>query len=88
MPCDPLSYTGVGTTEWNAARVAISQSYGLHIESEQGEETKSGFRLRWAYDPGAKTLEIQCLDKPRLIPCGMVNSRINSLARDCGVSDG
>lgn len=88
MPCDPQHFTGVGTNEWNAARETISREYGLHIEAERGEDSKSGFRLSWRYDPDAKTLEIQCLDKPRLIPCGIVNGRINALARNCGVSDG
>jgi hypothetical protein len=86
MACDPLRFSGVGREQWDAARETISHEYGLHIESEQGEESKSRFRLRWAYDPDARTLEIQCLDKPFVFPCGVVNGRINALAKDCGVT--
>jgi len=47
--------------------------------------------LRWNYDAEAQTLEIQCLSKPFVVPCAVVNGRINALAKDCGVqpdSDG
>jgi hypothetical protein len=91
MACDPLNYSGVGPDQWNAARERISREYGLNIDTESGEQSKSGFKLRWSYDPGKKTLEIQCLGKPFVVPCGVVNGRINALAKDCGVqpdSDG
>ncbi len=88
MACDQLNYRGVGAEQWSAAQEKISSEYGLHIDSEQGEQSKSGFRLRWVYDPDAHTLEIQCLDKPFLIPCSVVNGRINALASDCGVDVG
>ena len=88
MACDPLNYTGVGAEQWNAAREKISSAYGLHIEHGSGEESKSGFRLRWNYDAEAQTLEIQCLSKPFVVPCAVVNGRINALAKDCGVQPG
>ena len=86
MACDALQYSGVDTAKWNAARETISREYGMHIESEEGEDSKSGFRLRWTYDAHAQRLEIQCLSKPFVIPCGVVNGRINALAKDCGVT--
>jgi hypothetical protein len=91
MACDPLNYTGVGAEQLIAARETISSAYGLHIEQVSGVVSKSGFKLRWNYDAVAQTLEIQCLSKPFVVPCGVVNGRINALAKDCGVqpdSDG
>jgi hypothetical protein len=86
MACDTLHYSGVDNAKWNAAREAVSREYGMDIGSEQGEDSKKGFRLRWSYDAQAQTLEIQCIDKPRLIPCGIVSNRINALADGCGIA--
>ncbi|HEY7631398.1 MAG TPA: hypothetical protein VH817_11880 [Thermoleophilaceae bacterium] len=86
MACDALRYSGVDAEKWAAARETISGKYGMHIESEHGEESKSGFKLRWAYDPAAQTLEIQCLAKPFVFPCGVVNHQIASLAGDAGLT--
>jgi len=44
--------------------------------------------LRWNYDADAQTLEIRCLSKPFVVPCAVVNGRINALAKDCGVQPG
>jgi hypothetical protein len=86
VACDPLNYSGVDAGKWESARQTISSEYGMNIGSEAGEESKSGFKLRWSYDPSAQTLEIQCIDKPFLIPCGVVNGKIGGLAEKCGIS--
>jgi hypothetical protein len=85
MACDQLNYSHVDAEKWNRAKETISSEYGMHIEAEHGEESKSGFTLSWTYDPSAQTLEIQCREKPFLIPCGVVNNRINALAAECGI---
>lgn len=86
MACDALNYSGVDASKWEAARETIGGEYGISIESEQGEQSKSGFTLTWTYDASAQTLEIQCREKPFLIPCGVVNHRIRTLAEKCGMT--
>jgi hypothetical protein len=86
MACDALNFTGVDAEQWAAAKETINRKYGIDIETENGEKSKSGFKLRWAYDPAAQTLEIQCLDKPFVFPCGVVNGQIASLADDAGMT--
>lgn len=85
MACDPLRYSGVDASTWAEARQTISSEYGMSIDSEQGEDSKSGFTLTWTYDPSAQTLEIQCLEKPFLVPCGVISKRIGALAEKCGM---
>jgi hypothetical protein len=85
MACDRLEYEGVDAAKWAQAQTTISREYGIEIDSEQGEQSKSGFTLSWTYDAAAQTLAIQCVDKPFLIPCGVVNSRIAGLAQQCGI---
>jgi hypothetical protein len=86
MACDALNFTGVDAERWAAAKETINGKYGIDIETENGEKSRSGFKLRWDYDPVAQTLEIQCLDKPFVFPCGVVNGQIASLADDAGMT--
>ncbi|HEX6459299.1 MAG TPA: hypothetical protein VF032_10320 [Thermoleophilaceae bacterium] len=85
MACDPLRFGRVDASKWSAAKEMLSSEYGISIDTERGEQAHRGFTLAWTYEPSAQTLEIQCRAKPFLIPCGVVNSRIDSLAERCGI---
>ena len=85
MTCDPLVYSDVDALKWACARDVVNTEYGITIDSDRGEASKKGFTLRWIYDTNEKSLEIQCSSKPFLVPCGMVNDRINAAAEKCGV---
>ena len=85
VACDPLRFGGVDPSKWSAARETLSSAYGISIDAERGEQTHSAFTLAWTYDPPTQTLEIHCCAKPFLIPCGVVNRRIGSLAQECGI---
>jgi hypothetical protein len=86
MACDPLSYSGVDASKWTSLRETIERDYGIAIDSERGEASKRGFKLKWAYEADEQTLEIQCLDKPFITPCSIVNGYINGLADKAGLS--
>jgi len=85
VACDPLSYSGVDASIWASLRETIEQQYGIRVDSDDGEASQRGFTLKWVYDPGAQTLEIQCLDKPFIAPCSVVNDYINGAAEKAGV---
>src|SRR4051795_4594736 len=86
VACDPLSYSGVDELQWASLKETIGREYGISIDSARGEASKRGFTLKWAYEPGEETLEIQCLQKPFITPCAVVNSYINSAAEKSGLS--
>jgi hypothetical protein len=86
VACDPLSYAGIGATEWARVQDAVGRTYGMTIDSERGEASKRGFTLAWTYDPNGQTLQIQCSKKPFLVPCARVNDRINQMAEECGIT--
>ena len=85
MACDPVSFSGVDSSKWECARDVVARDYGIRIDSDQGEASESGFTLKWSYDANARTLQIQCTDKPFLVPCGMVSSRIKDTAAKCEI---
>ena len=85
MACDSLNYSGVDAAKWACAKDVVSREYGISIDREEGEATKRGFTLQWRYDAGAQTLEVRCSKKPFVVPCGVVNQRIDAAATACGV---
>ena len=85
MACDPLSYADVDAEKWASIKEMIEGQYGMAIDSENGEASARGFTLRWAYEADEETLEIQCLDKPFITPCAVVNSYINGVAAKAGL---
>jgi hypothetical protein len=86
VACEPLRYSGVDPSKWACAKDTVSREYGIRIESDGGEASKRGFTLRWTYEAGQQTLEIQCSRKPFLVPCGVVNNRISEAAAKCGIA--
>jgi hypothetical protein len=86
MACDPLLYSGVDASQWADLRDTIDRQYGIRIDSDRGEASKRGFTLKWAYEPADETLQIQCLEKPFLTPCGVINSFIKGAAQKSGLT--
>jgi hypothetical protein len=83
-----LNYPGVDSSKWECAKDLVRSEYGISIESDHGEATERGFTLNWSYDANAEQLQIQCTRKPFVVPCGMVNGRIEDAARKCRITAG
>jgi hypothetical protein len=81
-----LYYSGVDSSKWECAKDVVQREYGIRIESDQGEASERGFTLKWSYDASAEELHIQCTKKPFVVPCGMVNGRIEDAAGKCGIT--
>jgi hypothetical protein len=79
-------YSGVDPSKWACAKDTVSREYGFPIDSDRGEASSRGFTLQWTYDGGEQTLQIQCSKKPFLIPCRVINDRINAAADKCGIA--
>lgn len=74
--CDGLTLRGVSRNGWNAIKRAAA-SYGLS-GGDAGRGSSQGFSVAWRYDEGSKTLHIQCVDAPDLIPCSQINARLRA----------
>jgi hypothetical protein len=74
--CDGLTLKGVSRNGWNAIKRAAS-SYGIS-GGDTGQAATQGFSVAWHYDEGSKTLRIQCVDAPAMIPCSQINARLQS----------
>jgi hypothetical protein len=85
MACDPLLFSGVDAPALARIKDALREAYHVRVDSDRGEQTVRGFTFEWAYDADEQTLRIECLHKPLVVPCGLINSRIDELARKNGV---
>ena len=76
--CEEQVFTGV-TSEHTDAFLAKAAQFGMGGiagKGTSGEATQMGVTIRWHYDEAARTLAVQCMKAPMLLPCGMINGRI------------
>jgi len=84
--CDPLVFSGVDEEKLASIKDSLGQQYGVSVDSDKGEQTVRGFTFEWSYAAEQQLLRIQCTGKPMLIPCSVINGRIDDLAKKSGVS--
>jgi len=76
--CEEQVFAGV-TSEHTGAFLAKAAQFGMGSlggKGTSGEATQMGITIRWHYDESAKTLAVQCMKAPALLPCAMINGRI------------
>ena len=84
--CDPLVFSGVDEEKLARIKESLGEQYGVRVDSDKGEQTVRGFTFEWSYAAEQQLLRIQCTGKPMLIPCSVINGRIDDLAKKSGVS--
>jgi hypothetical protein len=86
MACDPQLFSGVDAATLASIKDSLKREYGFSIDADMGEQTHRGFTFEWAYEASEQSLRIQCVGKPLLVPCGVINNRINELAAKSGAA--
>ena len=76
--CTPITFCDV-TEEKYQALLVTAQSQGLNLTGVCGSTTFQGMGFNWNYDHAARSLTIQCTEKPIFVPCSMIESRIRAL---------
>jgi len=82
MSCAKQSFTQFGQSNFDCLKQK-ALSIGITINSNQGQDSKNGVTISWAFDPVAQTLDLQCLDKPFILPCGTITGRIQDVVDSC-----
>ena len=52
---------------------------GLSGQGDSGEAKHSGVTVRWEYRADEQALYVQCTEAPMLLPCTMINTRIQEV---------
>jgi hypothetical protein len=83
MPtCDPQSFTGITQARFDCLKQKAAAA-GIAINADSGEANRDGIIVRWQFDPGAQTLELQCMGHPFFLNCSLVNSQLQALVAGC-----
>jgi nitrate reductase cytochrome c-type subunit len=80
--CNAQEFDNVSQSAW-ACIVQKAEGYGISVSGDSGEATKNGFTVTWNYDPAAQTLQLQCVNSPLLVPCSIINAKIQELVNRC-----
>lgn len=80
--CPQRSYANISAAAFSCL-VAKAAEYGVIISGDSGSASAHGFDITWNYDRAAGDLTLQCTDKPFIIGCGTVNSRMDQVVNDC-----
>jgi len=74
--CEGLTFHGVNRAAWLAIKHAAG-AYGIS-GGDSGQASHQGFSFSWSYHESSKTLHLQCIDGPELVPCSEINARLRA----------
>jgi hypothetical protein len=77
-PCPVITLSDISTEKYEAL-IAAAQAQGLALAGKSGNASHRGMEFTWNYDSDAQVLTIQCIDKPMLIPCAMIEAQLRGL---------
>jgi hypothetical protein len=82
MSCDQQTFSQVSQSAFDCLKQK-ALAIGITIDSDQGQSSKNGITVAWKFDPDTQTLELVCTEKPFIIPCGTINSKIREVVDQC-----
>ena len=82
MACDPQTFDQIAPQAFDLMKSEVQRQLGITIAADRGEASAKGFAVSWNYDRAAQRLTITCLEKPFIVPCGMINGQVAKLIDD------
>jgi hypothetical protein len=76
--CQEQGFSGI-TSEHFAFFLSKAEQLGIPDlvgKGNSGEASRSGVTVKWSYDPEQKMLTVQCTKSPMLLPCSLINSKM------------
>ena len=80
--CATQTFTGITQSRFDCL-VQKAQAAGIAISGNSGVASQDGITIRWQFDPGAQTLELQCTGTPFFLSCGTINGEIHNIVDEC-----
>jgi hypothetical protein len=81
--CNEQVFNGITPARWECIRQAMQGRTGVSLATDTGTASKSGFTMRWNFDPLAQVLTVQCLEKPFIVPCSVIESTLTGIVNGC-----
>ena len=79
--CQELVFHNVVRAHFDTI-IAKAQAGGIPISGDEGEAVKNGIAVRWSFSERDRSLRIQCVASPLMIPCSLINGRLVALVED------
>ncbi len=76
--CDPVIFPNIRPALWASIETQV-RAAGIDVEHDQGVAHVGPTDIQWDYEPSTQSLTVQCLHKPWIASCGMVNQKITDL---------
>lgn len=81
--CPKQAFSSITPAKYVCICQQITAKYGVTLSGDNGQETKSGFTIAWSFDKTTGALEVQCLDSPIFVSCGLINQAIQDVVDGC-----
>jgi hypothetical protein len=81
--CAKQVFSGITPAKFVCICQQITAKYGVTLSGDNGQETKSGFTIAWTFGRTTGEFDVQCLDSPIFISCGLINQAIHDLVDGC-----
>jgi hypothetical protein len=83
--CDPITYHNITKNVFDSLKNTIV-SAGIKVpEGNEGEIEGYGVKGHFKWD-GASNLTVTVIDKPLVLPCGIITGRFNDAVQNAGGS--
>ena len=63
--------------------VQAAAATGIVLSGPEGQTTYSGVTVRWKFDTTAQSLELQCIEMPFPLPCGLIDAKLQEMVSRC-----
>jgi hypothetical protein len=77
--CAALVFENITPEVWGHIVQALGEDVATVADS--GTAVQMGVTISWNRDPEAEQLTIQCLDKPFIVSCAMVESHVKGMVQ-------
>jgi len=81
--CQAQTFNNVTAQQFACIAQRAQDETGLVLVGNNGEASAQGITIKWNFDPTSQVLTIECIDKPFLLPCGIISSTIQTLVESC-----
>lgn len=63
--------------------VQAAAGIGVLISGTEGQTSYSGLTVRWKFDAASQSLDLQWMDAPPFLPCGVIDSKLQEMVTRC-----
>jgi hypothetical protein len=84
--CLPVVFSNITAGQFQSLAASLNGKYGIQVNGPAGTQSKNGATVTWNFNAAANTLSVQVLAHPIWLGCPLINSEIQAIAANLGVT--